>query len=232
MAGGHEAPVEIHVLYDGDDADRAAEVLDPIRRLGTVIDDDVALTAYADTLADGAAPPPGIELATRSAFVDARSVPDVVRIVAEAATTDGAPFINLRSVGGEVARVPADASAYAHRAAELMVMTLAAGPPAVVDAARPALDAVWSKLAAHVNGAYANFLSSATDEDVAAVYPEETMRRLAAIKRRYDPDNLFARNHNIRPGLAAPTAVTTHPRHHRSRAGRPRRSPASPRAAL
>ncbi|HEX6443530.1 MAG TPA: BBE domain-containing protein, partial [Streptosporangiales bacterium] len=83
--------------------------------------------------------------------------------------------------------------------AELMFMTTTAGPAPVVEAARPALDAIWGRLAAHADGAYANFLSSATEEDVAAIYPPETYRRLAALKRRYDPGNLFARNHNVPP---------------------------------
>ena len=55
------------------------------------------------------------------------------------------------------------------------------------------------KLAPHVSGAYANFLSSASEEDAAAIYPAQTYNRLAAVKRRYDPANLFARNHNVRP---------------------------------
>ena len=61
------------------------------------------------------------------------------------------------------------------------------------------MEAIWEKLTPHVNGAYANFLSSATEEDVAAVYPTEVYNRLAAVKRQYDPGNLFARNHNVRP---------------------------------
>ena len=69
----------------------------------------------------------------------------------------------------------------------------------VVEAARPTLEAVRGRLAPHVSGAYANFLSSATAEDVAAIYPAETYHRLAAVKRQYDPGNLFARNQNIRP---------------------------------
>jgi len=81
----------------------------------------------------------------------------------------------------------------------LMFVTTTAGPEPVVQAARPALDAIWQRLAPHVDGAYANFLSSATDEDVAAIYPAETYKRLAAVKRQYDPDNLFAGNHNVRP---------------------------------
>jgi len=58
---------------------------------------------------------------------------------------------------------------------------------------------LWESLAPHVSGAYANFLTGATDEDVAAVYPTETYQRLAAVKDRYDPHNLFAGNHNVRP---------------------------------
>ncbi|MFI7636467.1 FAD-binding oxidoreductase [Nonomuraea sp. NPDC049400] len=199
FAGGPEAPVEIQVAFDGDDPELAAEAIDPIRRLGTVIADDVALKPYADTLVDGAVPPPGIRLVTRSAFVHKESVPAVLRILAEAGASEGSPFISVRSVGGAVSRVPGDATAYAHRRAELMFVTTTAGPPPVVEAARPALEAIWRRLAPHVDGAYANFLASATAEDVAAIYPAETYERLAAIKRQYDPGNLFARNHNVRP---------------------------------
>ena len=105
----------------------------------------------------------------------------------------------VRSVGGAVARVPEDATAYAHRQADLMFTTTIGGPAPVIEAARPVLAALWERLAPHVSGAYANFLSSAGDADVAAVYPAETYERLAAVKREYDPGNLFAGNHNIRP---------------------------------
>jgi FAD/FMN-containing dehydrogenase len=136
---------------------------------------------------------------TRGAFVDQDSVPEVLRILAEAGVSERAPYIAVRSVGGAVARVPDGATAYAHRRAELMVAITVGGPPPVVDAARPALAAIWARLAPHTSGLYANFLSSATEEDVAGIYPPETYRRLAAVKRRYDPGNLFAGNHNVRP---------------------------------
>ncbi|MDQ7908108.1 FAD-binding oxidoreductase [Phytohabitans sp. ZYX-F-186] len=199
LAGGPAAPVEIHVTFDGDDPDRAARALDPLRRLGTVIDDDVAPKPYADTLVDGLTLPPGFRLVTRSAFVGAGSVPEVLRVLAEVGTAQRPPFIAIRSVGGAVSRVPDGATAYAYRPAELMVVTTVAGPAPVVEAARPALDATWRRLAPHVEGAYANFLSSASQEDVAAIYPAPTYARLAAVKRRYDPANLFAGNHNVRP---------------------------------
>ena len=199
LAGGSDAPAEIYVAFDGDDLEFADQAIDPIRRLGTVIDDDIALKPYSDTLEDGGAPPPGIQFVVRSAFVDRESVPDIVHILAEARASEQPPVIAVRSVGGAVSRVPDDATAYVHRQAELMLVTITVGPKPAVEAARPALETIWEKLAPHVNGAYANFLTSATEEDAAAIYPAQTYKRLAAVKRRYDPGNLFARNHNVRP---------------------------------
>ena len=199
LAGGPEAPVEIHVAFDGDDPEEAARALAPVRALGTVLDDDVAPHAYADILVEGGSPPPGIEVLAHDGFVERESVAEVLQILAEAGTSTGSPSIAIRSVGGAVSRVPADATAYAHRQAELMVATLVGGPAPVVEAARAGLDAIWEKLGPHVSGAYANFLTTATEQDVAAVYPAETYERLAAVKRRFDPDNLFAHNHNVRP---------------------------------
>ena len=45
-------------------------------------------------------------------------------------------------------------------------------------------------------GSYVNYLGTA---DVRDAYPAPTYERLAAVKRRYDPDNVFASNHNVAP---------------------------------
>jgi FAD/FMN-containing dehydrogenase len=52
-------------------------------------------------------------------------------------------------------------------------------------------------------GAYVNFLGEEGDAGVRAAYPAATFDRLAAIKRRYDPDNLFRLNQNIPPAAEA-----------------------------
>lgn len=199
FTGGADAPVEIHIAYDGDDAAAADAVLEPIRRLGSVVSDTVALMPYADTLEDGMVPPPGIAVMTRNAFVDEPSVPGALGVLADVAASGRSPIIAIRSVGGAVARVPEQATAYAHRQAELMVITTVIGPTAVVDAAGPGLAAVWERLTPYTSGAYANFLATATEADVAAIYPAATYERLATVKGRYDPANVFARNHNVRP---------------------------------
>ncbi|MEZ0111413.1 FAD/FMN-containing dehydrogenase [Catenulispora sp. EB89] len=199
FAGGPDAPVEIFVAYDGDFEDEADAALAPIRALGTVLDDDVTLKAYADTLEEGQAPPPGIRFHTRNAFVERAGVDAALRIMTEVGATARAPFLTIRSVGGAFARVPEDATAFAHRRAELMIGTAAIGPAPAIEAALPALDAVWERLAPHVSGTYSNFNTTAADSDVKAAYPTDTHKRLAAVKRQYDPANLFAANYNVRP---------------------------------
>jgi FAD/FMN-containing dehydrogenase len=199
MAGGAAAPIEVQVTVDDIDLGRAAAALDPIRRLGTVLDDDVVPMPYPDTLVEGAVPPPGLRFLVRSAYVDRESVPDAVGVLAEAATLPGSPTMQVRSLCGAVARVPDEATAYAHRQAELLVVTMTAGTTAVVEAARPRLDALWARLTPHVHGAYANFLSGTGEAELAAIYPRRTRDRLAEVKRRYDPENLLSGNHNIRP---------------------------------
>jgi FAD/FMN-containing dehydrogenase len=48
-------------------------------------------------------------------------------------------------------------------------------------------------------GAYVNFVGDEGEERIRAAYPGATWERLAAVKRRYDPDNLFRLNQNIAP---------------------------------
>ena len=48
-------------------------------------------------------------------------------------------------------------------------------------------------------GAYVNFMSDAGDERLRAAYGRASYERLVALKRRYDPTNLFRLNQNIAP---------------------------------
>jgi FAD/FMN-containing dehydrogenase len=48
-------------------------------------------------------------------------------------------------------------------------------------------------------GAYVNFVGDEGEERVRAAYPGATWEQLAAVNRRYDPDNLFRLNQNIAP---------------------------------
>lgn len=199
FAGGPQAPVQVQVVFDGDDPELADRAIEPLRRLGEPIADTVALKPYAEVLVEGLTPPPGIRFAARSGFADGDSVSEILDILIATGSSQGSPAISIRSVGGAVSRVAPEATAYAHRAAEIMFATTLAGPPPVIEQAQPAFDALWSDLTPHTSGAYGNFLSGTAAEDVRAIYPERTYQLLLQLKQQYDPGNLFARNHNIRP---------------------------------
>lgn len=66
----------------------------------------------------------------------------------------------------------------------------------------------WRAVAEYGIGTYVNFQGSATAEELAAAYPPDTYARPAEVKRPYDPNNVFARNHNIAPAPAPAEPVT------------------------
>ena len=98
-----------------------------------------------------------------------------------------------------MSRVPVDATAFAHRDQAFYV---AAQNSWDVGPAEPHVawtEAFWQAMAPHAAGAYAGFLGDEGDHRVRAAYPPATHARLAGIKARYDPDNLFRLNPNIAP---------------------------------
>ena len=106
----------------------------------------------------------------------------------------------FRVLGGAMARVPTDATAFAHRSSKIMV-NVAALFENVED--RPRYEGWVQDFADEIRqddmGAYVNFLEDEGPERVRAAYPGATWDRLREIKRRYDPTNLFRLNQNIPP---------------------------------
>jgi FAD/FMN-containing dehydrogenase len=106
--------------------------------------------------------------------------------------------MQLRVLGGAVTDVPDDATAYAHRAER--VMGNVAAIEATADAAQRHVGWVGDladRLSGGRGAVYVNFLADTARARDA--YPGTTWDRLAAVKRRYDPDNLFRSNHNVPP---------------------------------
>jgi hypothetical protein len=113
----------------------------------------------------------------------------------------------LRVLGGALARVPSEATAYAHRASRIMVNVAAIyGDPAV----RPEHEAWVADLMRQLDdgdsAAYVGFLADEGEERIRAAYPGATYGRLAAVKARYDPDNVFRLNQNVPPAAEAAAA--------------------------
>jgi FAD/FMN-containing dehydrogenase len=177
---------------------KADAAIEPLLELGPATAVRISERRYLDILED-AAPPSGLRLAVRNTLVptlDDAVLSAIARLHA-AATVPMA--IAVRALGGVFSRVPAEATAFAHRHAEAMVLGLMMLPYTATDADVARTLVPWRAVAAHGAGPYINFQDSATAEDVAAAYPPATYARLAAVKRAYDPGNRFALNHNIQP---------------------------------
>jgi FAD/FMN-containing dehydrogenase len=105
----------------------------------------------------------------------------------------------IRVLGGAMARVSSDATAFAHRGSRIMVNAVAMY--ARHDDAEPHeswVSGFAEALRQRDPGAYVGFLEDEGETRVREAYPGPTWERLAAIKKRYDPSNLFHLNHNIR----------------------------------
>jgi FAD/FMN-containing dehydrogenase len=107
----------------------------------------------------------------------------------------------LRVLGGAAARVPDEATAYAHRQSRIMVNVAAIfGRPDEAPVHEPWVTGLADALRQDDDGAYVNFLGDEGEARIRAAYPGEAWDRLVAVKRRYDPTNLFRLNQNIPPG--------------------------------
>ncbi len=137
---------------------------------------------------------------SRSVFLDVLDDAAVDAIIdAFDASPEGA-MVQMRAFGGAVSRVPADATAFAHRSATAQVTIINVFvDPDGTEAATAWNRALFAALEPKSTGVYVNFLEDEGEARVRAAYPEATYRRLAAVKRRYDHYNLFRRNQNIRP---------------------------------
>jgi FAD/FMN-containing dehydrogenase len=138
---------------------------------------------------------------TRSVFMDALDDESVDAILDALADAPAGSMIQLRVFGGAMGRVPAGATAFAHRDASVLVAVINAFvDPDAVESTTAWNRSLFAALEPKATGVYANFLEDEGDARIAVAYPGETYARLAAIKRRYDPANIFHRNQNIRPG--------------------------------
>ena len=192
---GQPATVTLKCCYASPDADAATAALAPFRRLAPVSADSVRVVPYAGVLEE-AAMPPGLRFEARNTFF--RSLGEEPAAGMSELFRAGAA-LELRGLGGAFGQVTPDATAFAHRDAEsLLVAGVMLPPGAPQERADQAL-AAWPAVAAYGSGAYVGFLKSAAAADIAAAYPAATYERLAAVKRHYDPGNVLRRNHNIRP---------------------------------
>ena len=203
-------PAEAHgklVLFStvcfAGDLERGPEALAPLRTLAGV-----------EPIADvtGPMPYPGLfELtaigtisrhhAIRSGFLTSFDDATIETVLDHArAMTSPFGMIELRVLGGAMARVPTDATAFAHRDKPYLLCVINSwDDPAESDRHPAWMHACWQAVAPRTDGTYSNYMQDEGERRLRDAYVPSTYARLAEIKRRYDPDNVFRRNGNIRP---------------------------------
>ncbi len=187
------------VCFAGDD-EAGQRAFAPFRALASPIVDMVRPISYPEMY-----PPEDPNYrpvaAARTMFVDAvdgSAISTILeRLEASSAMMRAA---QLRVLGGAMARVPEDSTAFAHRGRQLMVNVAAIyGDPGERVTHEQWVTDFSAALQRGEAGAYTGFLSDEGEARVHQAYPGPTWDRLAEIKARYDPTNLFRLNQNVPP---------------------------------
>ncbi len=201
----HRKPVlAIIVCYAGD-VEEGERVVQPLRDFGAPIFDGIQVKPFAAHNSSlDAGQPTGMFYYWKSEYVTEIAADAIETLVAFAANmTSPHARLALFQLGGATQRYDEQAMAVSHRNAEYVVAinTGWANPQDTEQQVRWTRD-LWTAIRPFSSGGvYVNFLSADDGEDrVRAAYGAGKFERLAQLKRKYDPRNLFQVNKNIKPG--------------------------------
>jgi hypothetical protein len=197
-----ELVVAVKVCCAGDLRD-AGEMARPLRSLGQPLADLVAPMPYPAFQASGdEGVPPGLRNYWKSSYLNELTDEAVGTIVAHAAEmASPLSVIAIERMGGAVSRIDERETACDHRDAafDLRILSLWTNPhesDVHIGWARE----FWTAMQPFSTGAvYVNNLGKEGEDRVRAAYAPATYERLVALKDRYDSENLFRLNQNIRP---------------------------------
>ncbi|MBB4904558.1 FAD-binding oxidoreductase [Actinophytocola algeriensis] len=193
-------PVLMVMMVYAGEGEVAERALAPFRGITTPLADMIAQVPYPAIF-----PNKGINgdhiAADSNFYLDEIAIADAKLLLEqiEQSTADMAA-VQIRPLGGATARVPQDATAYAHRDRNFMVHLAAfySDLSTADEHHRWATDLTVT-LQKGVPGVYVNFLRGDSAARIREAYPPATWERLRAAKRTYDPGNLFRLNSNIPP---------------------------------
>jgi FAD/FMN-containing dehydrogenase len=127
---------------------------------------------------------------------------DALRVCQEAIARQTLPgcHVDVEPMGGAVARVAPDATAFADRdAASTLIIATGWVDPRETETRIAWARETWNAVQPYAkSSAYVNYLDQDDEHRTEAVYGPN-LRRLVEVKRAYDPENLFRHNANIRP---------------------------------
>ena len=193
--------VAIATCYSGP-VEEGQRVLAPLKKFGTPVADLIGPIPYValQSMFDGTAPP-DIQNYWKSAYLKELDDASVSAIIANA---DKMPSpltaVHIHHLGGAMGRVAGDASAFNNRDASFIINMVSTWTEKKDDR----MNIGWARdffeeMKRYTMGAYVNFLGEEGEDRVLSAYGQEKYRRLALLKEKYDPTNLFHMNQNIRP---------------------------------
>ena len=196
----HGSPVVMARMVYAGDVEAGRRAVAPFRALAEPVADLLRPMPYPELFPDEAGPRRfAVARAMFAGGVGTRQAETILERIGESSAMMAA--CEIRVLGGAMARVPADATAFAHRQSRMMINVAAIYDPSTSERSE---HAAWVRgLSAELDdgdpGAYAGLLADEGQERVRAAYPGATWERLAAVKATYDPDNVFRLNQNIPP---------------------------------
>jgi FAD/FMN-containing dehydrogenase len=200
-------PAEVHgqlvvlaMLVHAGDLEAGERAVAPFRALATPLADLIRPMPYPEIYPpeEGEFHPTAVG---HTMFVDTIDQRAAETILDHLRASDAAVRVaQLRVLGGAMARVPVEATAFGHRGSKIMVNVAAFydGPDDQVVRQRW-VEEFAAALRQGDSGAYVGFLGDEGQARVHEAYPGATWKRLVAVKARYDPTNLFRLNQNIPP---------------------------------
>ncbi|MFF2638894.1 LLM class flavin-dependent oxidoreductase [Streptomyces niveus] len=195
--GGRPAPAVSRTMVDSPDPETVRARLEPLAAISPMYAQDIVITSYAAVM-DNANDDPPVSLGepvSRSGLLR-HVTPQFAAAAARVIRGGAIGWFQLRSVGGAVADVPSDATAYAHRDANFSLV--------VMGAADEVVDKAWAQLSPFLDGLYISFESSLRPERIAEAWPPQTLSRLRQLKTVYDPEGVFGDNFALTPSTNDP----------------------------
>lgn len=190
---GQPMVAQVMSVVNSDQPEIIIDRLQPLADVAPMYDQSVVITTYASIMANAQSADGGHngqgEPSSRSGLIE-HITPEFAAAAERLLHSGDVYFFQIRSVGGAVADVDPDATAYANRSANFSV--------AALGASRERVDKLWDAMAHHFKGMYLSFDTDLRPERLNDAFPPATLERLRESKLRYDPHNLFRDNFNIR----------------------------------
>ncbi len=187
------------LMIDSDDPETIVSRLQPIADTAPLLDQRIAITTYENVMRNAPETPHQGrgEPTSHNGHVE-HITPEFANAAAELLHSGATYFFQIRTVGGAVADISPDATAYGYRSANFNVAAMGVSPRRI--------DPIWEGLRPHFSGMYLSFETDRDIERLDDAFPPGTLERLRSLKRQYDPGNVFRDNFNIAPQPVAENA--------------------------